>query len=50
MTAGTIRGDVSSEELAGYCIHALEAARQAPSEEGVSRLVMLTLAGIRPQR
>ena len=49
-TAGTIRSDVSSEELAGYCIHALEAARHTPSEEAVSRLVMLTLAGIRPER
>lgn len=49
-TTGTIRSDVSSEELAGYCIHALEAARHTPSEEAVSRLVMLTLAGIRPER
>lgn len=47
-TAGTIRSDVSSEELAGYCIHALEAARHAPSEEAAFRLVMLTLAGMRP--
>ena len=46
-TAGTIRSDVSSDELAGYCIHALEAARHTPSEEAVSRLVMLTLNGIR---
>ena len=49
-TAGTIRSDVSSEELAGYCIHALEAARHTPSEEAVTRLVMLTLAGMRPER
>ena len=48
-TAGTIRSDVSSEELAGYCIHALEAARHTPSEEAVSRLLMLTLAGMRPE-
>ena len=48
-TAGTIRSDVSSEELAGYCIHALEAARHAPSEEAVSRLLMLILAGMRPE-
>ena len=49
-TAGTIRSDVSSEELAGYCIHALEAARHIPSEEAVTRLLMLTLAGMRPER
>jgi len=50
VTAGTVRADISSEELAGYCIHALEAAGHAPSEEAVSRLVMLTLAGMRPER
>lgn len=49
-TAGTIRTDVSPEELAGYCIHALEAAGHTPSEEATSRLVMLTLAGMRPER
>ena len=48
-TAGTVRSDVSSEELAGYCIHALEAARHTPSEEAVSRLLMLILAGMRPE-
>lgn len=49
-TAGTIRTDISPEELAGYCIHALEAARHTPSEEAVTRLLMLTLAGMRPER
>lgn len=48
-TAGIIRSDVSSEELASYCIHALEAARHTPSEEAVSRLLMLILAGMRPE-
>lgn len=47
-TAGTVRSDISSEELADFCIHALEAAGNAPSDESVSRLVMLTLAGVRP--
>lgn len=47
-TAGAVRDDLSSEELAGFCIHALEAAGHALSEEAVSRLVMLTLAGMRP--
>lgn len=49
VTAGTVRSDVSSEEVAGYCIHALEAARHTPSEEAVSRLRMLVLAGMRPE-
>lgn len=48
-TAGSVRSDVNSNELAGYCIHALEAARHAPSEGAVSRLVKLTLAGMRPE-
>jgi AcrR family transcriptional regulator len=48
-TAGTVRSDINSEELAGYCIHALEAARHARSEEAISRLVTLTLAGMRPE-
>lgn len=50
VTAGTVRADISPEELADYCIYALESAGNAPSEESVSRLVMLTLAGLRPER
>lgn len=46
--AGTVRDDISPEELAGYCVHSLEAAGHAASEEAVSRLVMLTMAGMRP--
>ena len=49
-TAGAVRTDISPEELAGYSIHALDAAGHAPSEEAVSRLVMLTLAGMRSER
>lgn len=45
--AGAIRSDISPDELTGYCIHALEAASHAPSEAAVSRLVTLTLAGMR---
>jgi AcrR family transcriptional regulator len=48
--AGTVRTDISTEELADYCVHALEAAGQAPSEDAISRLVMLTLLGMRPER
>lgn len=48
--SGSVRADIAPEELAGYCIHALEAAGYAPSDEAASRLVMLTLAGMRPER
>jgi AcrR family transcriptional regulator len=50
VTAGAVRTDISPEELAGYCIHALDAAGHTPSEDAVSRLVMLTLAGMRSER
>lgn len=45
---GTIRDDIPSPELAGYAIHALDAAGHAQSEAAASRLVTLTLAGMRP--
>ncbi|MGH8913688.1 MAG: TetR/AcrR family transcriptional regulator [Acidimicrobiia bacterium] len=45
--SGAVRDDIAPEELAGYCIHALEAAGHARSKEAVSRLVTLTLAGMR---
>lgn len=43
-----VRDDIPSPELAGYAIHALDAAGHAPSEAAASRLVTLTLAGMRP--
>ena len=43
---GTLREDVSSDELATYCLHALMAAGNLPSEAAVRRLVMVTLAGL----
>lgn len=43
------RDDITPGELAHYCIHALQAAGQARSEKSVSRLVTLTLAGLRPE-
>jgi AcrR family transcriptional regulator len=46
--AGVIRGDVSAAELAGYCLHALTAARGLQSKASVRRLVAVTLAGMRP--
>jgi len=47
---GDIRDDVPAEELAGYCAHALSAARSLPSQAAVRRLVTVTLAGLHPQR
>lgn len=44
---GHIRSDVAADELASYCLRALEAATDLPSEAAVRRLVMVTLAGLR---
>ena len=46
--AGDVRTDVSPDELATYCLHALSAASSLRSKAAVRRLVALTLAGIRP--
>jgi AcrR family transcriptional regulator len=46
--AGTVRGDVTPDELATYCLHALGAAGVLPSKTAVRRLVTVTLAGLRP--
>ena len=46
--SGTVRDDIPPNELASYCIHALNAAGHAPSEKSVARLVTLTLAGMQP--
>jgi AcrR family transcriptional regulator len=46
---GDVRGDIGPDELANYCLHALAAARGLSSRAAVSRLVALTLAGVRPQ-
>ena len=43
-----VRTDVSAEELAAYCVHALAAARTLPSAAAVRRLVAVTLAGLAP--
>jgi AcrR family transcriptional regulator len=45
---GDVREDVPPGELAGYCLHALSAAGRLPSKAAVQRLVMVTLAGLRP--
>ena len=46
--AGAVRGDVTPDELASYCLYALAAAGSLPSEAAVRRLVAVTLAGLRP--
>lgn len=45
--AGAVRDDVAPDELAEYCIHALNAAGSLPSKAAVRRLVTVTLAGLR---
>ncbi len=45
---GVLRNDVSPDELAGYCLHALAAARGSPSKAAVRRLVSVTLAALQP--
>ena len=46
--AGGLRNDVSADELAQFCLHAVTAASSLPSEAAVRRLVTVTLAGLRP--
>ncbi|MGH2711738.1 MAG: TetR/AcrR family transcriptional regulator [Actinomycetota bacterium] len=45
---GDLRHDVAPDELAGYCLYALAAARSLSSKAAVRRLVSVTLAGLRP--
>ncbi|MEJ7772392.1 MAG: TetR/AcrR family transcriptional regulator, partial [Geodermatophilaceae bacterium] len=45
---GDLRDDVSPDELASYCLHALAAASSLPSKAAVRRLVAVTLAGLLP--
>lgn len=45
---GDVRDDVAPDELAGYCLSALEAASGLSSKAAVRRLVAVTLAGLRP--
>jgi AcrR family transcriptional regulator len=43
---GDLRDDVAPDELASYCLHALEAASSMASKAAVGRLVAVTLAGL----
>ena len=44
---GAVRTDVSPDELASYCLHALSAAGRLPSTAAVDRLVAVTMTGLR---
>jgi len=46
--AGAIRSEPPPDQLALYCLHALAAAGELPSETAVPQLVGVTLAGLRP--
>jgi hypothetical protein len=45
--AGRIRSDVSPDELAEYCIHALSAAANLKTRAAVKRLVTVTLSALK---
>lgn len=45
---GDLRADVTPDELAGYCLHALNAAADLPSRPAARRLVAVILDGLRP--
>jgi AcrR family transcriptional regulator len=45
---GDVRDDVTPDELATYCRHAVSAASTLPSKAAVRRLLTLILAGLRP--
>lgn len=47
-STGELRDDVTPDELAVYCLHALTAAGDMPSRAAVQRLVTVTLSGLRP--
>jgi AcrR family transcriptional regulator len=48
--SGDVRDDITPAELAEYCVHALGAAADMPSEAAVRRLVTVIRAGLRPRR
>ena len=46
---GDLRDDVPPDEMASYCLHALEAASSLSSTAAVRRLVSVILAGLHPR-
>jgi AcrR family transcriptional regulator len=47
-SAGLVRADISAEELAAYCVHALTAASVMSTRAAVTRLIEVTARGLRP--
>ncbi|MGH2658826.1 MAG: TetR/AcrR family transcriptional regulator [Actinomycetota bacterium] len=47
---GDVRDDVTPDELATFCLHALAGSSGLRSKAAVRRLVTVTLAGLRPPR
>ena len=47
-STGDLRADVPVDELAAYCLHALDAANDLRSKAAVHRLVTVVLTGLRP--
>jgi AcrR family transcriptional regulator len=47
-TTGAVRDDMTPEELASYCLHAISAASSLPSKTAARRLVTVILAGLQP--
>jgi AcrR family transcriptional regulator len=47
--SGDVRDDVSPDELASYCLHALAGASSQRSKAAVRRLVTVILAGLHPR-
>ena len=45
--AGRLRRDVTPDELANYCLHALDGASELSNKAAVRRLVVVTLTGLR---
>jgi hypothetical protein len=43
-----VRADVKADELASYCVHALQAASDLTDEAAVERLVAVVTAGLLP--
>lgn len=49
VATGELRDDIPAAELATYCLHALGGAREMPSQDGVRRLVAVTVHGLHPR-
>lgn len=47
---GEIRDDLSADDLASYCMHALAAAATMSTEADARRLVTVVIAGLQPRR